>query len=152
MEGPDHQREPIIGRVAATTAAGHSEAEQMGLDTYASRSPDEVELTAEDQQAFEQAAIELCGGFWSGVGAHASFRGKVYVAVVDRVAGASLLAEWIPPEEVRGIAATFERCDPIRVVEESQRDAYPVTGFEVDELRRFFHLCAERGLGLIGWS
>jgi hypothetical protein len=124
----------------------------MGLDTYASRSPDDVELTAEDQEAFEQAAIELCGGFWSGVGDHASFRGKVYVAVVDRVAGASLLTEWIPPEEVRGIAAAFERCDPDWVVEASLGDAYPVTGFEVGELRRFFLVCADRGLGLIGWS
>lgn len=138
--------------MAATTAAGHGEVEQMGLDTYASRSPDEVELTAEDRQAFEQAAIELCGGFWSGFGDHASFRGKVYVAVVDRVAGASLLAEWIPPEEVRAIAAAFELCDPMHVVEASQGDHYPVTGFEVGELRRFFHLCAELGLGLIGWA
>ena len=112
----------------------------MGLDTYASRSPGDIELTADDQQAFEQAAIELCGGMWSGVGDHSSFRGKVYVDVVDRVAGASLLAEWIQPEEVRGIAAAFERCDPARVVEA-----------EILELRRFFRLCAERGLGLIGW-
>ena len=124
----------------------------MGLDTYASRSPDEVKLTAEDIRAFGLAAIQLCGGLWSGVGDHASFRGKVYVAVVDRVAGASLFAEWIPPEEVRGIAAAFERCDPMAVVEASQGDAYPVTGFEVGELRRFFHLCAELGLGLIDWA
>jgi hypothetical protein len=124
----------------------------MGLDTYASRSPDEVELTAEDQLAFEQAAIELCGGFWSGVGDHSSFRGKVYVAVVTRVAGVSLSEEWIPPEEVREIAAAFDRCDPARMVEESQRDAYPVTRFEVLELSRFFRLCVERGLGLIGWG
>jgi hypothetical protein len=75
-----------------------------------------------------------------------------YVAVVDRVAGASLLAEWIPPEEVRGIAAAFERCDPVCVVDESQADAYPVTGLEVLELCRFFRVCADRGLGLIGWS
>jgi hypothetical protein len=123
----------------------------MGLDNYASRSPDDIELTAEDEQAFEQAAIELCGGLWSGDGG-SSFRGKVYITVADRVAGASLTEEWIPPKEVREIAAAFERCDPARVVEESAGDAYPVSGFEVVELRRFFRLCADRGLGLIGWS
>ncbi|MHB8958938.1 MAG: hypothetical protein ACYDAN_04860 [Candidatus Limnocylindrales bacterium] len=64
----------------------------------------------------------------------------------------SLLAPWTPPEQVRGIAAAFERCNPIRVVEASQGDAHPVTGSEVAELRRFFRVCADRGLGLIGWS
>jgi hypothetical protein len=122
----------------------------MGLDNYASRSPDDVELTAEDVQAFETAAIALCGGFWSGGGA--SFRGKVYLDVVDRVAGVSLVEEWIPPEGVRRIAAALEDCDPARVAEESKEDRYPASESEVVELRRFFALCSERGLGLIGWS
>jgi len=122
----------------------------MGLDSYASRSPGDIELTAEDQQAFGQAAIELCGGMMSGDGG-SSFRGKVYLDVVDRVAGVSLGAEWIPPDEVRVIAAAFERCDPDRVAEESKGDHYPIVESEVCELRRFFRLCAERGLGLIGW-
>ena len=86
------------------------------------------------------------------VGVPTSFRGKVYVAVVERVAGASLMEEWIPPEEVRDIAAAFKGCDPARVVVGSADDAYPVSEFEVLELRRFFRLCAERRLGLIGWS
>jgi hypothetical protein len=122
----------------------------MGLDTYASRSPGDVELTAEDEQAFEQAAIGLCGGMISGDGC-SSFRGKVYLDVVDRVAGASLGAEWTLAEEVREIAAAFEHCDPARVAEESNGDPYPVVEAEVLALRRFFSLCAERGLGLIGW-
>jgi hypothetical protein len=122
----------------------------MGLDTYASRSSGDVALTAEDQRAFDQAAIELCGGIASGDGG-SSFRGKVYLDVVDRVAGASLGAEWIPPEEVREIAAAFERCDPVWVAEESKDDHYPATPMEVEHLRRFFRVCAERGLGLIGW-
>jgi hypothetical protein len=122
----------------------------MGLDTYASRSPGDIKLTAEDRLAFEQAAIELCGGIMSGDGG-SSFRGKVYLDAVDRVADASLGAEWIPPEEVRDIAAAFERCDPARVVADSKDDRYPVSEVEVRELRRFFRLCAERGLGLIGW-
>ena len=122
----------------------------MGLDTYASRSPGDVELNAEDERAFALAAIELCGGIASGDGG-ASFRGKVYLDVVERVAGVSLGAEWIPPEEVREITAAFERCDPAWVAEESKDDHYPATPTEVEHLRRFFRICAERGLGLIGW-
>jgi len=122
----------------------------VGLDTYASRNSGDVALTAEDEAAFEQAAIALCGGLRSGGGS--SFRGKVYLDVVERVAGTSLLAEWIPPDEVRDISAAFERCDPAQVVEGMKGDRYPVVETEVLELRRFFHLCAERGLGLIGWS
>jgi hypothetical protein len=124
----------------------------MGLDTFASRRPGEVELTAADQRAFEHAAIRLCGSFWSGLGDSSSFRGKVYVAVVERVAGSHLTDEWVPPAEVRKIAAAFERCVPAVVAEQSANDAYAVTGFEVLELRRFFGLCAERRLGLIGWG
>ena len=56
-----------------------------------------------------------------------------------------------PPEEVREIAAAFEHCDPARVAEDSKGDLYPVVEAEVLALRRFFRLCAERGLGLIGW-
>ena len=96
-------------------------------------------------------AIRLCGGFWSGFGG-SSFRGKVYMAVVRRVAGASLTREWIPPDEVRDITAAFERYDPARVADESTHDPYPISETEVLELGRFFRLCAERGLGLIGWS
>jgi hypothetical protein len=39
----------------------------MGLDVYAVRSP-QVGLTAEDELAFEEAGIELCGGIYSGGG------------------------------------------------------------------------------------
>jgi hypothetical protein len=123
----------------------------MGLDSYASRTPGDIVLTDEDEHAFERAAIELCGGMLSGDGG-SSFRGKVYLDVVDRVAGVSLGEAWIPPEEVGQIAAAFERCDPARVVEESKGDRYPVVEADVRELHRFFRLCAARGLGLIGWS
>ena len=122
----------------------------MGLDTYASRSPGDIELTVGDEQAFMVAEIQLCGGLQSGEGG-SSFRGKVYLDVVDRVADATLMAEWIPPEEVREIAAAFERCDAARVAEESKDDHYPATETEVVNLRRFFRVCAERGLGLVGW-
>lgn len=34
----------------------------MGLDTYASRSPDEIVLTEDDIQVHADAKITLCGG------------------------------------------------------------------------------------------
>jgi hypothetical protein len=52
----------------------------MGLDTYASRSPEDLVLTEEDLQAFADAQIELCGGIFSGEGG--SFRGKVYAELI----------------------------------------------------------------------
>jgi hypothetical protein len=122
----------------------------MGLDTYASRTEGDVELTPEDEEAFTKAGIELCGGMYSGEGG-SSFRGKVYLDVVDRVADVWLSQDWIPPEEVRRIWVAFERADEDVVVEESKGDHYPVTVEEVENLRAFFRVCAERGLGLIGW-
>lgn len=122
----------------------------MGLDTYASRSPGDVALTAEDEQAFAQAAVALCGGIVSGDGGW-SFRGKVYLDVVERVAGTSLMEEWIPPEEVAAIWAAFDRCDPAQVALESNGDRYPAAEIEIRALRTFFGICAARGLGLIGW-
>jgi hypothetical protein len=70
----------------------------MGLDTYASRSPEDLVLTEEDLQAFADAQIELCGGIFSGEGG--SFRGKVYASLLLDITGVSLYAEWIPPETV----------------------------------------------------
>ena len=122
----------------------------MGLDTFASRTPGDIELTPEDAAAFEEAGIELCGGMFSGDGG-ASFRGKVYLDVVDRVADVYLSQEWIPPEEVRRIWVAFEQADEDVVVEGSKDDHYPVSVEEVESLREFFRICAERGLGLIGW-
>jgi hypothetical protein len=120
----------------------------MGLDTYASRSAGDIELTTEDRQAFTRAAVELCGGMMSGD--DGSFRGKVYADVVDRVADVSLYAEWLPPDEVRRIWAAFELCNPARVAEESKADIHPATEAEIEALRAFFGVCAARGLGLIG--
>ena len=116
----------------------------MGLDTYASRSPGDRVLTAEDEQAFEDASIELCGGMFSGD--DGAFRGKVYAPVVLDVTGVSLLQEWIPPAVVSEMANALHSCDP----EETARNG-DVVPEELKALVRFFRLCAERGLGLVGW-
>lgn len=121
----------------------------MGLDTFASRTPGEIQLTEEDQRALGPAEARLCGGMFSGDGG--SFRGKVYLDVVDRVAEVSLSQEWIPPETVREMWEAFDRCEPQQVVRESANDRYPVTAEEVSALGDFLRVCVERGLGLIGW-
>jgi hypothetical protein len=117
----------------------------MGLDTYPSRSPDDTVLTLEDELSLMALDVGLCE--WLGFG---SFRGKVYLDVVDRVAGASLMREWIPPEEVAELAQSFEACDPEAVARATSTDHYPATAAEVRSLARFFRLCADLGLGLRG--
>jgi hypothetical protein len=117
----------------------------MGLDTFASRSPDGIVLTAEDKAVFEALELTLCE--WIGDG---SFRGKVYIDVIDRVTGVCLTQEWIPPEEVAEMAAAFEACDPEAVAQASEDDHYPATADEVRALRYLLRLCVNRGLGLVG--
>ncbi len=60
----------------------------MGLDNFASREPDDLVLTEDDEKAFEGAGIELCGGILSGDAS--SFRGKVYSTLVEEVTNESL--------------------------------------------------------------
>lgn len=117
----------------------------MGLDTFASKMPGHVKLAEDDEKAFEEAGVELCGGMFSGD--DGSFRGKIYDSVVLEVSGISLHQEWIPPETVGQMAAALESCDPKQVVE-GERNVVPE---DVPALAKFFRLCAERGLGLVGW-
>ena len=123
-----------------------SEERLVGLDTYASRTAGGSDLTVEDERVFDEAGIELCGGFHSGGGG--SFRGKVYASTVSDVTGISLYHEWISPEEVRQMAAALQDCDPEEVAEKDG----DVTAHEVRNLAAFFEICAGRGLGLVGWS
>jgi hypothetical protein len=121
----------------------------MGLDTYAARSP-AGDLQEGDEQAFDKADLLLCGGMHSGSGG--SFRGKVYSEVVKHVTGVSLYDEWIPPDRVRAMAAAFDLCDPQAVENELVGRVHATSALEVHELRRFFRICADRGLGLVSWA
>jgi hypothetical protein len=118
----------------------------MGLDTYASRSQDEIVLTEEDQQAFVDADIELCGGLFSGN--DGSFRGKVYANYVLEVTGENLYETWLPPETVRQMYHAMTAYE--RSPEQDGSSMVP-THFEHLELCKFFKVCSERGLGLVGW-
>jgi hypothetical protein len=118
----------------------------MGLDTFPSRAGDRVTLTPEDDAALAALDLPLCE--WIGAG---SFRGKVYLDIVYAVAGMSLCEDWIPPQDVARLAAAFEACDPEAAADASKDDHYPVTAREVRALRDLFRLCADRGIGLLGW-
>lgn len=120
----------------------------MGLDTYASRSPDDIVLTEDDLKAFADANIELCGGIFSGDGNDGSFRGKVYVMLVLEITDENLAQDWIPPEIVRKMYTSLLACDPEEAIR--QYDLRN-TASEILELRKFFKVCSERGLGLLGW-
>ncbi len=121
----------------------------MGLDTFAAHLPDDIELTEEDTQAFLEANIALCGGMLSGGGNNGSFRGKVYVMLLLEITGESLNDEWLPPETVRKMYDSLMACDPEDAI---ARWDYGNTVAEILELRKFFRVCSERGLGLVGWS
>lgn len=113
----------------------------MGVDTYAQPSIDE-ELSEEDERAFQEAGISLCGGILSGRGNDGSFRGKVYAGLIEGITGESLYGEWIPPEVVAEMYQKLESCN---------LSDYPEHVDEVINLRRFFKVCVDRNLGLHSW-
>jgi len=123
----------------------------MGLDNIISRSPDEEVLTPEDERAFAESGIDLCGGMYSdGV---TSFRGKVYDMFVLKVTGVSLYEEWLPPETIAEMADKLALCDPDTAREQLDLDGdfVPSPG-EIRDLQKLFRICAERGLGIIAWA
>ena len=120
----------------------------MGLDTFASRSPDDIELTEEDLQAFQAANISLCGGIFSGDGGDGSFRGKVYAMIILEITEESLYQEWIPPETVCKMHRRLAAYESSMTKDDQETD---VTDIEILNLCKFFQVCCERGLGLINW-
>ena len=131
----------------------------MGLDNYASRFKDNILLTEADLQAFSDADINLWGGLFSGE--DGSFRGEMYDLLLLDVTGVSPLKAWIPPEIVKEMYQTLLNCDPGVILYTYQQDfidseeEYRGPSLEelttnILELRKFFRVCAERGLGLIG--
>lgn len=120
----------------------------MGLDNFAARSPGE-ELTEEDLEAFEKADIHLCGGVLSGP--PDSFRGKVYSDLILDITGESLYQQWIPPERVKRMYEALIRCDAKEAIVNRDYDERFVDESAIVNLRKFFRVCVERNLGLIGW-
>lgn len=125
----------------------------MGLDTFASRSPGEVELSAEDIAIFKAAAIDLCGGIYSD--GLTSIRGKIYTELVLEVTGVSLYQEWIEPYEVLSLSSALDEHSAGQLallwdsLDGHRQPAH--SSQETDALKEFFRVCANRRLGLIGW-
>jgi hypothetical protein len=123
----------------------------MGLDNFISRSPGDPVLTPEDERAFAESGIQLCGSMYTdGV---TSFRGKVYAIFVSEVTDESLFDEWLSPETVAEMADKLAQCDPDTARERLglDEDFVPSPG-EIRDLQKLFRICADRGLGIIGWS
>lgn len=131
----------------------------MGLDVYASRTPwhgrdDEpaADLSWRDVWAFRRAKIDLDRYAEPG-----TFSGRTRWDIVnaayphhdylDHDVGNG--HEWINPASVRRIADAFEHCDPTEVAEEASGKVIKFTTAHVEGFRRFFRVCARRGLGLV---
>ncbi len=114
--------------------------------------PDDLVLSEDDEKAFEEAGIELCGGILSGDAS--SFRGKVYSDIVEAVTNKSLYNDWLPPETVMEMSEVLSKHTPGELVTINKKvSAYDDhTEDEMVGLQKFFRVCAERGLGIIGWS
>lgn len=120
----------------------------MGLDTFASNTSTDLSLTEAQEKAFADAEIQLCGGMFSGGGS--SFRGKVYYEVVMDITGMSLYQEWISPDEVKNMSACFQALSEAEI--EDYANGCGRVPSEVLDLGKFFKVCSEHNLGLIGWG
>jgi hypothetical protein len=69
--------------------------------------------------------------------------------LILEITGESLLEEWLSPETVCKIYESLMACDPKEAID---RCDFGNTVAEILELRKFFKVCCERGLGLVGWS
>ena len=81
------------------------------------------------------------------------FRGKLYVDLIQFVAGVRIYQTWIPPETVKKMAEAFERRDPEATIRDFREHGLPIhehSPVEVADLAALFRLCADRGLGLVG--
>src|SRR4030042_916373 len=126
----------------------------MGLDNFASRFEEQTWLTPEDVQAFTDADINLCIG-----GSPGSFRGREYETLVLNITGVWLGRPWITPEIVQEMYLLLMKCDPetllnryrqidLELDQEYSGDSLEKITEEILELRKFFQICVDRGLGL----
>ena len=128
----------------------------MGLDNFASHFEELTWLSPEDCQAFSDADINLCIG-----GSPGSFRGREYETLVLNITGVWLGKPWIMPEIVQEMYLMLMKCDPETLLEryrqidleldqEYSGDSLEKITEDILELRKFFQICVDRGLGPIG--
>jgi len=70
--------------------------------------------------------------------------------LVQDITGESLYQEWIPPGRVKKMYEDLMKCDPKEVLKGQY--VYNLNESSIINLRKFFKVCAERNLGLVGWS
>jgi hypothetical protein len=123
----------------------------VSWDIFVSRVEGEWSFTKEDLQAFLDAKINL--GHWVCIEDQISFSGRIYDDLLFQITGQSLFSSWTPPTRVKEIYNMFMRCDPeeeIRKYKYNDNDRFKFSVENIWELRKFFRVCAERDLGLIG--
>jgi hypothetical protein len=98
-----------------------------------------IDLTREDEEAFGSADLRV------------SLRGRRCRALVREVTGVDLQDPWLPPETVRSMAKALSEHDAAGLAAINRSLASrSLSERELADLRRFFEICADRGLGLIG--
>lgn len=132
----------------------------MGVDVIAARTPGRdrdsdqfQDLTEDDLDAFRRAEIDMhqvagLGTFWGWE--RWQLVREVCPGEISDPEWSELGLEWVAPDTVHDIALAFEQCDAselLRTADLSDNVGVAV----VDALRRFFRVCADRGLGLIYW-
>ena len=123
----------------------------MSWDIFVSRIEGEWIFTKEDLQAFRDADINL--GHWVCIEGQISFSGRIYSDLLFQTTGQVLFSPWNPPSTVKEIYNSLMRCDPeeeIRKYKYNDNDRFKFSAEDIRELRKFFRVCAERDLGLIG--
>ena len=123
----------------------------MSWDIFVSRVEGEWNFTKEDLQAFLAAEINL--GHWVCIEDQISFSGRLYDDLLFEITGQSLFSSWTKPACVKEIYDKFMRCDPEKEIlkyKYNDNDRFKYSVEDIQELRKFFRVCAERNLGLIG--
>lgn len=132
----------------------------MGVDVIASRTPpldrdsDEFgDLSDEDRDAFRAADIDLHqtadpGTFWGWE--RWQLVREVHPGEVADPDRSDVGLEWISTGTVRDIATGFDACDAEDLLRRAGM-AERLDSDVVEGLRRFFRVCADRGLGVIYW-
>ena len=104
----------------------------MGLDSFArdvnGKLPDDASA------AFARSGIELVGGMFSSNGDGGSFRGKVYANLIEATTGVSLYQEEIDSDTVKDM-----------------RHNIRLAISDLEELEKFFDICASYDLELRNW-
>ena len=132
----------------------------MGVDVIAARTPgrdresdDFQDLTDDDLDAFRRADIDLRqlaspGTFWGWE--RWQLVREVCPGELSDPAWSDVGLEWVPPDKVREIADGFDHGNTAKLLGSADlSDTIDAT--VVEGLRRFFRVCADRGLGVIYW-